>query len=170
MLSYHADQLPAYRLSTPALTLTVPTREGRLAGEEASYRLVRDSAVYIPGQRVQGGQLHLTIPASLSAPGFYTLQRQGKVITTLAFNAAKQESELAAYSAAELRQLIGPNKPNVQVLEDGAQPETLARFRAGQTGQPLWRYCLLAALGCLLVEGLLLRVGRQRVGARAVAA
>lgn len=170
MLSYRTDQLLAYRLSTPALALTVPAGEGRLVREEASYRLVHDSATYMPGQRLQGGQLHLDVPASLSAPGFYTLQRQGKVITTLAFNAAKQESELAAYSAAELRQLIGPNHPNVQVLENGAQPETVARFRAGQMGQPLWRYCLLAVLGCLLVEGLLLRFVRQRVGARAVMA
>ncbi|RZJ94791.1 MAG: hypothetical protein EOO60_02230 [Hymenobacter sp.] len=170
MLSYHADQLPAYRLSTPALALTVPGEDDRLAGQETSYRLVHDSATYIPGQRVQSGKLHLDVPATLSTPGFYTLQRQGKVITTLAFNAAKRESELAAYSAAELRQLIGPNHPNVQVLENGAQPETLTRFRTGQTGQPLWRYCLLAALACLLAEGLLLRFGRQRVGARAAMA
>ncbi|MDJ0365633.1 BatA domain-containing protein [Hymenobacter sp. H14-R3] len=170
MLSYQTDQLPAYRLSTPALALTVPSGEGQPVGQEASYRLVHDSATYIAGQRVQGGQLHLDVPAGMSAPGFYTLQHQGKVITTLAFNAAKQESELAAYSAAELRQLIGPNHPNVQVLENGAQPEKLARFRAAQTGQPLWRYCLLAALGCLLVEGLLLRFGRQRVAARAAMA
>lgn len=166
MLSYRADQLPAYRLSTPSLTLTVPGGNDRLAGEAASYRLVRDSATYIPVQRVQGVKLRLDVPANLSTPGFYTLQRQGKVVTTLAFNAAKRESELAAYSAAELRQLIGPNHPNVQVLENGAQPDTLARFRTAQTGQPLWRYCLLAALTCLLVEGLLLRFGRQRVGAR----
>ncbi|WP_460584519.1 BatA domain-containing protein [Hymenobacter arcticus] len=170
MLSYHTDHLPAYRLSTPALALAVPDGEGQLTANGASYRLVHDSATYIPRQRVQGGQLHLDVPAGLSEPGFYTLQRQGKVLTILAFNAAKQESELAAYSAAELRQFIGPNQPNVQVLENGAQPETLARFRAGQTGQPLWRYCLLAALGCLLAEGLLLRFGRQRMGARTVMA
>jgi hypothetical protein len=170
MLSYHADQLPAYRLSTPAVALTVPSGESRSVGEETSYRLVHDSVTYVPGQRVQGGQLRLDVPTGLNTPGFYTLERQGKVITTLAFNAAKQESDLAAYSAAELRQLIGPNHPNVQVLENGAQPEALARFRAGQTGQPLWRYCLLVVLGCLLLEGLLLRFGRQRVGARAALA
>jgi hypothetical protein len=166
MLSYHADQLPAYRLSTPALALTVPAKADGLDGEGSSYRLVHDSAMYIPVQHMQGGQLHLDVPAGLRIPGFYELQRKGSVITTLAFNAAKRESELAAYSAAELRQLIGPNHPNVQVLENGAQPEKLARFRAEQTGQPLWRYCLLLVLLCLLAEGLLLRFGRRGVAAR----
>jgi len=170
MLSYHTDQQPAYRLTAPAIALAVPTPAGRAAGDEASYRLVKDSLTYIPVQRLQGGQLHLDVPAGLTNPGFYQLTRQGKVVTTLAFNADKRESELAAYSAAELRQLVGPDHPNVRVLEGGAQPEALSRYRAEQTGQPLWRYCLLLVLACLLAEALLLRFGRPRTGARPVAA
>ena len=170
MMSYRTNQLPAYRLTTKALALKVATDKELTGGDAESYRLVHDSLTYIPVQRVQGGQLHLDMPVSLAIPGFYELRRQGKVVTTLAFNAAKRESELAAYSAAELRQLIGPNHPNVQVLENGARPETLARYRAGQTGQPLWRYCLLLLLLCLLAEGLLLRFGRQQAGRALVAA
>jgi len=58
----------------------------------------------------------------------------------------------------------------VQVLEGGAAPEALARYRAEQAGQPLWRYCLLLVLACLLAEALLLRFGRPRAGAGAVPA
>jgi hypothetical protein len=131
---------------------------------------VHDSLTYIPVQRVQNGQLHLEVPADLRTPGFYQLINQGKVVTTLAFNADKRESELAAYSAAELRQLLGANHPNVRVLEGGARPEVIARYGAQQTGQPLWRYCLLVVLTCLLVEALLLRFGRPRAGAGLAAA
>ncbi len=167
MISYHTDQPLAYRLPAPALTLTVPAASSASQGarDEASYRLVRDSLTYIPAQRVQNGQLRLDVPTDLRAPGFYKLIKQGKVVTTLAFNPDKRESELAAYSAAELRQLLGDNHPNVRVLDDGAQPEAIARYRAEQAGQPLWRYCLLAALACLLAEALLLRFGRPRAGA-----
>ena len=165
MLSHHTDQQPAYRLTTGAVALTVPPTAGREARDEASYRLVHDSLTYIPAQRMQNGQLHLDVPANLRMPGFYQLTNQGKVVTTLAFNADKRESELAAYSAAELRQLLGANHPNVRVLEGGARPEAIARYRAEQTGQPLWRYCLLVALACLLTEALLLRFGRPRAGA-----
>ena len=163
MLSYHSDQPLAYRLSVPALTLAVPPQAGR-AADEASYRLVHDSLTYIPTQRLLGGQLHLDVPAGLAAPGFYQVTWQGKVLTTLAFNRDKRESELAAYSAAELRQLLADH-PNVRVLEGGAQPEALARDHAAQTGRPLWRYCLLLALACLLAEALLLRFGRARTRA-----
>jgi hypothetical protein len=170
MLSYHTDQQPAYRLTTAAVAFTVPPATGHDARDEASYRLVHDSLTYIPAQRVQGGQLHLDVPTDLRAPGFYELTNRGKVVTTLAFNADKRESELAAYSAAELRQLLGTNHPNVHVLEGGAQPEAIARYRADQTGQPLWRYCLLVVLACLLTEALLLRFGRPRAAASLVAA
>jgi hypothetical protein len=135
-----------------------------------NYRLVQDSLTYIPTQRQQGRQLQVDVPVAMTTPGFYQVVNQGKVVTTLAFNASKRESELAAYSAAELRQLIGPNHPNVRVLEGGAQPEALARYRADQAGQPLWRYCLLVVLACLLAEALLLRFGRPRVRAGAVVA
>jgi hypothetical protein len=170
MLSYRTDHQLAYRLATPTVSLTVPPTGGRDAGDEAAYRLVHDSLAYIPAQRVQGSQLRLDVPSALRLPGFYELTRQGKVVTTLAFNADKRESELATYSAAELRQLLGTSHPNVRVLEGGAQPEAIARYRAEQAGQPLWRYCLLAVLACLLVEALLLRFGRPRAGASLAAA
>ncbi|AMR27143.1 hypothetical protein A0257_08500 [Hymenobacter psoromatis] len=170
MLSYHADQQPAYRLDTNALTLAVPSQDGKNASGEANYRLEHDSLTYIPAQRMQGGQLHLGIPVGLAKAGFYALTQGGKLVTTLAFNVPKRESELAAYSVAELRQLIGPNQPNVRVLDTGAQPEALARYGSQQTGQPLWRYCLMLVLVSLLAEALLLRFGRQRgIGPRAIA-
>ena len=169
MLSYRTDQRPAYRLTMPSIALTVPPTTGATGGDAASYRLVNDSLTYIPVQRMQGGQLHLTIPAEMTSAGFYKLTRQGQVVATLAFNGAKRESELAAYSAAELRQLVGPNHPNVQVLEGGTQPEVMARYQAEQMGQPLWRYCLLLVLACLLAEALLVRFGRPRAAGAATA-
>jgi len=169
MSSSRADQLPAYRLSAGALTLSLPPDAGdanaaSASAEAAPYRLTRDSLSFIPSQRRLGDELRLEVPAGLDAPGFYELRRGGKVLTTLAFNADKRESELAAYSVAELRQLVGPNG---RVLDANARPEALTRLGAGQNGTPLWRYCLLLALAALLAEGLLLRFGSAR---RAVAA
>lgn len=163
MLSYDSNQQLAYRLTAPSVALTLPRVNGTLQGAkgETNIRLVRDSAVFVPAQRVQGDEMQLTIPSEMSAPGFYEVQQQGKRITTLAFNADRHESELAAYSVAELRALIGPNHPNVRVLDAG-EPAAVARYQAEQTGEPLWRYCLLLALACLFVEVLLLRFGRPK--------
>jgi hypothetical protein len=164
MLSYDSNQQLAYRLTAPSVSLAVP-RVGNSQlprfEEKAAVRLVRDSAVFVPTQRLQGGELQFSIPAEMTTPGFYKVQQQGKTIATLAFNADRHESELATYSVAELRELIGPNQPNVRVL-DGGQPEAVARYQAEQTGHPLWRYCLLLALACLFAEGMLLRFGRPK--------
>jgi hypothetical protein len=171
MLSYQASQQPAYRLTAPTVALELAPESNGKGQDEAAFRLVRDSLTLIPAQRLRGTSLQLELPAALSKPGFYELRRQGRLVTTLAFNADPKESELAAYSAAELRQLVGPNHPHVQVLDPTAGPEALLRYRAEQTGQALWRYCLLVVLACLLAEALLLRFGRPKVAARqAVAA
>ncbi|WP_233636052.1 BatA domain-containing protein [Hymenobacter setariae] len=163
MLSYDTNQQLAYRVTAPSVVVDVP-REQRDQAEvkgETAVRLVRDSAVFIPAQRVQGAEVRFSIPTEMTSPGFYEVQRQGKRVATLAFNADRHESELSAYSADELRALIGPNHPNVRVLDNG-QPEAVARYQAEQTGQPLWRYCLLLALACLFAEGMLLRFGRPK--------
>lgn len=164
MLSYQNEQLPAYRLTQGAVALKLPVPSatgGRV--EEASYRLVRDSLTLIPAQRVAGSDLRLELPAGMDLPGFYQVQRNGKVLTTLAFNQDKRESELAAYSADELRKVIGPNRPNIRVVEGGAGRAGLAKLQAEQTGQPLWRYFLGLALLALLAEALLVRFGGRKV-------
>ncbi len=166
MLSYHTDQQLAYRLATPTIVVDVPPALGpQPLKEEAGFRLVQDSAIFVPAQRIQGQEAHLDVPAEMTKPGFYQVRQGTKLVTTVAFNTGSRESELAAYSAAELRELIGPNRPNIQVLENGAKPEVLAHYQAAQTGQPLWRYCLLLALVCLLAEALLLRFRQPKVPA-----
>ena len=175
MLSYRNEQLPAYRLSQKAVALqlgaSLAEPKGRGPADEAGYRFVKDSLTLIPAQRIVGQQVRLELPVGMNAAGFYQVQRGGKVLTTLAFNQRKQESELAVYSAAELRQLVGPNNPNVRVLEGVVDGENLAQFRAEQTGQPLWRYFVALALACLLAEALLVRFGaRRKPAAKIIAA
>lgn len=173
MLSYRNEQLPAYRLTQRAVILPLLAGNGIAAGtveraDEAGFRFVKDSLTLIPTQRILGQNVRLELPVGMDIPGFYQVQRQGKISTTLAFNLDKGESELAAYSADELREMIGPNRPNVRVLESGTNGGNLAKFRAEQTGQPLWRYFLALALVFLLAETLLLRFGGRQAGAKSV--
>ncbi|WP_230688209.1 BatA domain-containing protein [Hymenobacter jeongseonensis] len=162
MLSYRAEQLPAYRLTQPSLSLQLPATTGTGSSEEAGIRLVKDSLTLIPSQRVFGQQVRLDLPQGMDTPGFYQVQQRGKVLTTLAFNQDKRESELAAYTADELRRLVS-GRPNVTVLESGENGAGLAKFSADQMGQPLWRYFLAFALVCLLAETLLIRFGNRAV-------
>ena len=172
MLSYRNEQLPAYRLDQRAVTLKLPTNsaDGAAArSDEAAFRLVKDSLTLIPAQRVLGSEVRLELPETMDAPGFYQVRQGQKVVTTLAFNPNKRESELAAYSADDLRQMLGEDHPNVRVVESGADGAGLAADNAAQTGTPLWRYFLAAALVFLLAEALLVRFGRRWAAAPAAA-
>ena len=167
MLSYRNEQLPAYRLSSRSVALQLGQKLGALVndrrqGDETSFRFVKDSLVLIPPQRVVGQEVQLELPEGMNQAGFYQVRRGSNIITTLAFNQSKQESELASYSADELRALIGPNRPNVQVLDGGVNGLDLAKYRAAQAGTPLWRYFVVLTLVCLLAEAMLVRLGGWR--------
>ena len=172
MQSYQQATQPAYRLNQSLVSLAIPTSSNGAADQV--FKLVQDSLRFIPSQRVVDGTLQLEIPAAMRTPGFYSLTRSGEVVATLAFNVDKRESELAGYTAAELQQLIGPNRPNVHVYNAANGESVAARYQTEQVGTPLWRYCLWAALAFLLAEILLIRLmGRTpagKVGRPAVAA
>ena len=171
MLSYKNEHLPAYRLTQEAVNLQLPTAAGIVGGpaDAANLKLVKDSLTLIPGQRVVGQEMRLELPEGMNEAGFYQVRRQDKVLTTLAFNQDKRESELAVYSADELRELVGPNRPNVRVVEAGAAGAGLAKLQDEQTGTPLWRYFLGLALLALLAEALLVRFGKRATAAKRVA-
>ena len=171
MLSYKNEHLPAYRLTQEAVNLQLPTAAGIVGGpaDAANLKLVKDSLTLIPGQRVVGQEMRLELPEGMNEAGFYQVRRQDKVLTTLAFNQDKRESELAVYSADELRELVGPNRPNVRVVEAGAAGAGLAKLQDEQTGTPLWRYFLGLTLLALLAEALLVRFGKRATAAKRVA-
>ena len=60
------------------------------------------------------------------------------------------------------------NQANIRVLEDGSAGLNLTKFRAAQTGKPLWRYFLALTLVGLLIEALLLRFGDRPMPVRKV--
>jgi hypothetical protein len=159
MQSYKREQEPAYRLNQG--TVAVDVTDAVKGASEQVFKLTKDSAVFIPSQRLQAGVLRFDVPAAMHEPGFYNLSLNGKKVATMAFNFDKHESELAAYSPEELRQLIGPNRPNIQVFDVDAGGSVAAKYKAERVGTPLWQYCLWMALASLLAEVLLLRFMRQ---------
>jgi hypothetical protein len=154
MQSFRNDQQLAYRLNQRTVVVNVP--ENTTKGEQV-FKLTKDSSTFIPAQRLQAVELRFDVPPGMHNPGFYQLIHNGRVIKTLAFNIDKRESELARYSADELRNMIGTSHPNVQVYESSAENSVAAQYQAERVGTPLWQYCLWAALACLLAEVLLLR-------------
>ncbi|KUG08266.1 hypothetical protein ASU33_08795 [Solirubrum puertoriconensis] len=137
-------------------------------GKEQVYKLANDSSSFIPAQQTRDGRLYLQLPPDLRQPGYYSLTLDDQAVGSLAFNADKKESELSYYSTEELRQLE-TTYPNVHVYESAGGQSVAAQFTQQRAGTPLWRYCLAAALLCLLGEVLVLRFARSKNAAMPVA-
>ncbi len=157
--SYRAPQALAYTIGRQRLSLPVQVQEVR----KDVFRLVHeapDSAAFIPEQQVRDGRLSFTTPAELVQAGFYALRKPGEAARVLAFNFDPRESDLAQYSAAELKTALAAN-PRIHVYEAGAGLGALEQLRADNLGTPLWKYALAAALLFLLAEVLLIRFMRN---------
>ncbi len=83
----------------------------------------------------------------LEAPGVYTIRDAGgRELRRFAVNAPAAESDLSALSAVEFEQQTIRANPTTS-------PTLAASLLAGNPGRlELWRLCLLAALGLMLVE------------------
>ncbi|GAB3571159.1 BatA domain-containing protein [Spirosoma luteolum] len=141
--------------------ISVPVRA---TGERAVYKLKHDKFVFIPVQRLVGSQLQLELPRSndLSAgqtieAGYYELQNaQGQTEQLLAFNPGADESSLDFYTPAQLRATFA-SQPNIDVFDSIQDGDFVQVLEQENLGTSLWKYFLLAALGWLLLEILLVR-------------
>ena len=141
--------------------ITVPVNN---PSERAVYKLRRGKLEIIPVQRIVNNQLMLEMPKSneLAAgqeveAGYYELLNgQGKTERLLAFNHGNQESGMDFYSADELRRAFA-SQPNVEVFDSVQDGDFVQVLEQENLGKSLWKYFLLAALGFLLLEALLVR-------------
>lgn len=146
-------QRTAYSFDDALITIPVAN-----PSERSVYKLKHDKLDIIPVQRIVGNQLLLEMPKSneLSAgqeveAGYYELQLDGKTERLLAFNHGNEESAMDFYSADELRRAFA-NQPNVEVFDSIQDGDFVQVLEQENLGRSLWKYFLLAALACLLVE------------------
>lgn len=181
----HAIFVPVmYRLASMSKSLDVPLyypmdentltlEASRLldsASREASgqrylYKLRHDEQELIPLQRVVNGRLLMEIPQNVVEAGFYDLVRTEEAadaannavdLLSLSFNNTEAESLVAQYTVNELTQRIeGMDQVSLYEAEDVEAFTSLMQSKNDQVA--LWKYALLAALLCLLIEILLIR-------------
>ncbi|PHI19113.1 hypothetical protein CEQ90_14465 [Lewinellaceae bacterium SD302] len=127
----------------------------RQATAELVYRLSGPEGEFIPGQRIIGNRIFLSLDNQVPAAGFYDLLLQDdEASDAFAFNYSRDESQLDYYSPDELQELVGQR---VNLIEADNEAAFAAQIETGSQGTPLWRYGIWAALLFLLVEVLLLR-------------
>ncbi|GAA4435119.1 BatA and WFA domain-containing protein [Ravibacter arvi] len=155
------QQKTSYHFGDRAIELDVPA-----ARPNSVYKLKQGQNEFIPVQRLNGKQLVLEIPQKADlpgqalTPGYFELIADGKTEQVLAFNPDRPESELAAYSPAELRGVLS-GRENITVFDTIDDTAFRTKFDRQAAGARLWKYFLYAALFFLLAEVLLVRLVKE---------
>ena len=128
--------------------------ENRITNSEMVYKL-KGTEEFIPEQTAVGPKVVLGVYDQVKESGFYDLflEEENK-LAKYAFNYDRKESQLDYWNETDLKARVG-DQVNVLTSNENTDYEQLIGERS--QGIPLWRWCLIAALVFLLIEGLLLR-------------
>ncbi|OHX66999.1 hypothetical protein NH26_11915 [Flammeovirga pacifica] len=127
------------------------------------YKLRKGEIEIIPSQKVNADVLTLKLPSDDMEAGSYEIIKDGedKAIGYIAFNYAKGESQLEAYSSSELSQKLETFK-NVRVYDNLKADSFQQVFKENNIAQPIWKYFLYTALLFLLIEMAIIRFWKTK--------
>ena len=142
----------------PGKNELIKIRQSKLSADQVLTIINREEEFeIIPEIRRVGNSLEIYPHGEIKTAGNYMLQSEGKQIKGISFNYDRLESEMAFYTNQEIEDYLADrNLTGVQLLSEGNKPfvQTLADL---SQGIQLWKYFVLAALGFLLAEVILLR-------------
>jgi len=118
--------------------------------------LVKDTLNWLPVQNALDGQIIMDLPDEIKSSGFYEIKQGDSIISTIAINYGRGESDIRTLSEKELSEWAS-GKKNIHLLDAVNQTDLSNELKSLREGKPLWKYCIILALFFLLGEILLLR-------------
>ncbi|MBS1533286.1 MAG: BatA domain-containing protein [Bacteroidetes bacterium] len=121
--------------------------------EKQVLKLIRGGHAIIPDLRQRGENTQLFISDQLQETGIYDLKRQDSLVSAIAFNDNRKESDMSYFASSDLKQIF-PQAGNVLQPGPGSLKSAVAQlnFRL-----QLWKLCVILALIFLAAEILLVR-------------
>ncbi len=135
--------------------IVVETENKRKIGDYV-YRISGDKTELIPGLQTMGNKILLDINDQIRTSGYYDLKLDEAVVSKLAFNYDRKESDMRSFSETELEG-INPSNTKIKILPATLQANISGAIQEKDKGIVLWKWFLIAALVFLLLESLLLR-------------
>jgi len=148
LLSGH-DQPLFYTLERDETLETTPIQ----TSEKQLLKLVKGKQNIIPDVKQQEGSTLLFVSDQLQETGVYELKKQDSIVSVMAFNDNRSESDLSYYTPVELDKIL-PDKGNVIQANKGSIKDIVSQT---DFGVQLWKLCIILALIFLAVEILLTR-------------
>lgn len=109
---------------------------------------------FIPGQDSRGHTYILNLHNQVKVSGVYDVMFRDSLLTKLAFNYNRLESNLAQATSAELSEMF----PNVHILSNVGETDVQNFIQATSLGTELWRWSLILVLIFLALEQLFIRL------------
>ncbi|GAB3928062.1 BatA and WFA domain-containing protein [Mucilaginibacter myungsuensis] len=120
--------------------------------EKQVLKLVKGSNSIIPDARTQEGSTLLYISDQLKETGNYELKKQDSVLSVIAFNDNRRESDMSYLTETQLKTMApGGNFINA------ATPSLKSELNNINIGLQLWKLFVVLALVCIAIEILLVR-------------
>ena len=157
LLSGH-DQPLFYTLGQGE-SIEVPPVE---VNEKQVLKLVKGDHAIIPDARQREGVTQLFISDQLQETGNYELKKQDSMVSVVAFNDNRQESDMSYLTQAGLKEIF----PQAAAVLEAGPGSIKGQVSELNFGLQLWKLCIILALIFLAAEILLIRYynpGKQDV-------
>ncbi|HTH82307.1 MAG TPA: BatA domain-containing protein [Mucilaginibacter sp.] len=148
LLSGH-DQPLFYTLGHDETVETTPVQ----TSEKQLLKLIKGMQSIIPDVKQQEGSTLLYVSDQLQETGLYDLKKQDSIVSVMAFNDNRSESDMSYFTPAELDKII-PKQSNVIEAGKGSIKDVVSHVNLGVQ---LWKLCIILALIFLAAEILLIR-------------
>lgn len=112
----------------------------------------------IPEQRIVNNGLFLYTRNQVSDPGFYEVLRNNVALMPLAFNYSRRESNLEAYTPADLKSVIEEKGSAGFSLIEAVQSDITAQVLQDAEGKKLWKLFIILTVVFIAIEVALLRL------------
>ncbi len=112
---------------------------------------------FIPAKSITGRGTRIEFGEQISTDGHYLIQNDGHVVSSMAFNYNRLESDLRYFGSTELKDKLDvAQQTNATIIEE-VERNFSEIFEEIQNGKQLWKLCILLALAFILAEVLIAR-------------
>lgn len=127
-----------------------------LANDEIVKIRAANQFEFIPQMRRFSNKVSINIHNMIQKSGIYTVENKNTPNKKLAFNYARNESDLTFYTVPEITQFCQQN-PNAFVFRNSSKEQLNSQITNLYFGKQLWKYFIILALLALLFEVLIIR-------------
>ncbi len=112
---------------------------------------------FIPETNVTDQGLRINFGGSIQNDGHYLIQTNDTILSALAFNYNRRESDLRYFSASELEERTEDSGLKNAAVIKNTKASFSEIFNEIETGKQLWKWCILLALFFIVAEVLIAR-------------